>query len=287
MEPSCTFFYKLHTETLLVCLLAVSVTAALRIHPVTGGISAVTAVLSYALYGKGRELRALLRFCAPMGGMLILFNLLFNRNGVTVLFYLGDAAVTSEAALYAVCSALVFTSTVLWFSFYCLFLDCDRVFAFLARFSRGLGIVVSLSLSLIPKTLEKYTQMRTENTVNADKAHRFTGLILRLSALFSWVFDDAFQTALSMKARGALCAQKRQKPKVRWSAVDYVCILLALSAIAACFSPPLKLEIYPRFAGAQYLDGAVWYLPLLLFYAVPCVCKLWEVLKWQFILQSI
>ncbi|MGN0555030.1 MAG: energy-coupling factor transporter transmembrane component T [Candidatus Fimenecus sp.] len=287
MEPSRTFFYKLRTDTLLVCMLSVTVTAALRIHPVTGGISAVTAVLSYVVYGKGRELRSLLRFCAPMAGMLVLFNLLFNRNGVTALFYLGDAAVTLEAILYAVCAALAFTSTVLWFSFYCLFLDCDRVYAFLARFSRGLGLVVSLSLALVPKTLEKYTQMRTENTVNADKAHRFTGLILRLSALFSWVFDDAFQTALSMKARGALCAQKRQNPKVRWHAADGVCMLLALSAIIACFSPPLKTAIYPRFAGAQYIDGAIWYLPLLLFCSVPCVCKLWEVLKWKFILQRI
>lgn len=287
MDPSCTFFYKLRTDTLLVCMLSVTVTAALRIHPVTGVISAVTAVLSYVVYGKGRELRSLLRFCAPMGGMLVLFNLLFNRNGVTALFYIGDAAVTLESVLYAVCAALAFTSTVLWFSFYCSFLDCDRVYAFLARFSQGLGIVVSLSLSLIPKTMEKYTQMRTENTVNADKAHRFTGLILRLSALFSWVFDDAFQTALSMKARGALSAQKRQKPKVRWHAADCACMLLDLSAIAACFSPPLKTAIYPRFAGTQYADGAIWYLPLVALYLIPCVCKLWEVLKWKFTLQRI
>lgn len=287
MEPSRTLFYKMHTGVLLLCMLSVTVTAALRIHPVTGTVSAVTAVLSYVLYGKGRALRSLLRFCAPMGGMLILFNLLFNRNGVTALFYLGDTAVTLESVLYAVCAALIFTSTVLWFSFYCLFLDCDRVFAFLSRFSRGLGLVVSLSLALVPKTLEKYNQMRRENTVHTDKAHRFTGLILRLSALFSWVFDDAFQTALSMKARGALCQTKRQKPKVRWRAVDCVCILVSLAALGACFSPPLKTAMYPRFAGAQYLDGAVWYLPLVLLYAVPCMLKLWEVLKWKFILQRI
>lgn len=287
MQPDRTFFYKLHTDTLLVCMLSVTVTAALRIHPVSGILSAVTAVLSYFAYGKKNELLSLLRFCVPMGGMLILFTLLFNRNGVTALFYLGDAAVTLEAVLYAVCSALVFTSTVLWFSFYCLFLDSDRVYVLLARISRGLGIVVSLSLSLIPKTMEKYNKMRTENTVNTDKAHRFTGLILRLSALFSWVFDDAFQTALSMKARGALCAGKRAKEKTRVTVADVLCILLAVSAVIACFSPPLKLEIYPRFAGLQYQNGAIWYLPLLGLYAVPCVFKLWEVRKWKFFLQRV
>lgn len=287
METARTFFYKLRTETLLLCMLSVTVTAALRIHPVSGALSAVTAVLSFFVYGRKSELLSLLRFCVPLCVLLIVFNLLFNRNGITVLFYLGDAAVTLEAVLYAVCAALAFTSTVLWFSFYCLFLDGDRVYAFIARFSRGMGLVVSLSLSLVPKTLEKYSQMRTDNTVNADKAHRFTGLMLRLSALFSWVFDDAFQTALSMKARGAMCADKRKEQRARWHIADCLCILLAVAATAVCFSPPLHLKLYPRFAGAQYFDGVIWYLPLAALYAVPSFAKLWEVLKWKLLLQRI
>lgn len=287
METTRTFFYKLRTETLLLCMLSVTVTAALRIHPVSGALSVVTAVLSFLVYGRKSELLSLLRFCVPLCVLLIVFNLLFNRNGITVLFYLGDAAVTLEAVLYAVCAALGLISTVLWFSFYCLFLDGDRVYALIARFSRGAGLVISLSLSLVPKTLEKYNQMRTENTVNTDKSHRLTGMMLRLSALFSWVFDDAFQTALSMKARGALCSVNRQKTQMRWRVADGICILLAVAATAVCFSPPLQLKLYPRFAGAQYFDGAIWYLPILALYAVPSLFKLWEVLKWKLLLQRI
>ena len=52
MAPSRTHYYQLHTGILLLCMLSVTVTAALRIHPVTGGISAVMAVLSYVVYGK-------------------------------------------------------------------------------------------------------------------------------------------------------------------------------------------------------------------------------------------
>lgn len=287
MEISRTFFYKLRTGTLLFCMLSVTLTAALRIHPVSGALSAVTAVLSFFVYGRKKELLSLVRFCVPICVMLIAFNLLFNRNGITALFYLGDAAVTLEAILYAVCAALELTSTVLWFSFYCLFLESDRVYALIAQLSRGAGLVISLSLSLVPKTLEKYNQMRTDNTVNADKSHRFTGFILRLSALFSWVFDDAFQTALSMKSRGALCAEKRKKVRIRWHVADCLCILSAAAAIAVCFSPPLQLKLYPRFAGAQYFDGAIWYLPLLVLYTVPSLFKLWEVLKWKLLLQRI
>lgn len=281
-------FYKLRTDSLLLCLVTVCLSVSLRIHPVSGVLSVALAVLSFVAYGKAGELRAVLRFCLPVGVMLILFNLLFNRNGITVLFYLGDISVTLESVLYALCAGLCFAGTMLWFSFYCLFLDVDRVYRLFAGVSRGLGIVFSLSLSLVPKTLEKYNQMRTQNTVHTTKSHRLTGLVLRLSALISWAFEDAFSTALSMKARGAtLPARKRQRKKQRFTAADFLCSAVSVLSVAACFSPPFKLEIYPRFAGMQYANGGIWYVPLLLLYGAPCMFKLWEVLKWKFLLQRI
>ncbi len=90
-----------------------------------------------------------------MGAVLVLFNLLFNRNGMTVLFYIGDAAVTLESVLYAVFSALHFTGAVLWFSFYCAFLDADRVYRLFAGTSRGLAVIFSLSMALVPWLLKK------------------------------------------------------------------------------------------------------------------------------------
>ncbi len=288
MSVSNSYFYKLRTESLLLCLVAVCLTVSLQIHPVSAVLSVGMAALSYMAYGKAGEFRAILRFFLPLGVMLLLFNLLFNRNGVTVLFYLGDFSVTFESVLYAVCASFCLAGAMLWFSFYCLFLDVDRVYRLFAGASRGLGIVFSLSLALVPKTLEKYNQMRSQNAVHTDKSHRLTGIILRLSALISWVFEDAFSTALSMKARGAtLPARKQQRQKRKFTVADFLCVAVAALSVAACFSPPLKIAIYPRFVGVQYANGIVWYVPLLLLYAVPCLLKLWEVLKWKFLLQRI
>lgn len=283
-----TFLYKLHTGTLLLLLLAVSVVTVLRVHPVVSVLSVLLGVLSLFLYGLKGELRALVHFCLPIGILLILFNLVFNRNGVTALFYLGDSAVTLEAFVYALLSALSFTGAVLWFSFFCALLDADRIYDLFSGLSKGFAVIFSLSMALVPKTMAKYDEMRSADLDANDKQKRFTKLILHLSALFSWVLEDSFETASSMKARGALLPGKRQRLRRPISAGDVlVCFLGAGGLAAALFSAPLKITVYPKLRIAAYFEnGAFWYLPVLLLYLIPCIWKLWEVLKWKSVAQN-
>lgn len=288
MNSNRTLFYKLHTGTLLCLLLCVSVVTVTRVQPILAVLCVLSGVLSFLCYGQRRELHALLHFCLPVGAVLILFNLIFNRNGVTALFYIGDAAITLESILYAVFSALHFTGAVLWFSFFCAFLDADRIYRLFSGTSRGLAVIFSLSMALVPKTLQKYEQTRAILPVAGDKKHKLTARILRLSALFSWILEDSFQTAVSMKARGAMCNVKRTRQKQRFSVFDAVPVLVGIAVTCAVFlAPPLKAEIYPRFRPSAYLESAWIYVPIAVFYFIPCLVKLWEVCKWKFSVQRI
>lgn len=282
-----TLFYKLHTGTMLCLLLGVSVVTVTRVQPVIAVLCVLSGALSFLCYGQRRELRALLQFCLPVGAVLVLFNLLFNRNGMTVLFYIGDAAVTLESVLYAVFSALHFTGAVLWFSFYCAFLDADRVYRLFAGTSHGLAVIFSLSMALVPKTLQKYEQTRAALPVTG-KNSKLTARLLRLSALFSWVLEDSFQTAVSMKARGAMLSARRTRQKFRFSFIDTAAVLFAIGIVCAVFLvSPLKTEIYPRFRPTAYIETAWIYVPFAFFYFMPCIAKLWEVCKWKFSVQRI
>ena len=288
MKTDRSFFYRLRTGTLLLLLLAVSLITMLRVHPVVSVLSMCSGALSLLLYGGRGELRALLRFCLPVGILLILFNLVFNRNGVTVLFYIGDAAVTIESILYALFTAFAFCGAVLWFSFFCAFLDSDRVYRLFARFSKGLAVIFSLSLALVPKILDKYEEIKLQDRAGTDKKHRFTQNILQLSALFSWVLADSFETAVSMKARGALLKEKRQTQKQKATVADILLWILCIACVALMFfSPPMLAEIYPKFREEAYLTNSISYLPLFLLYFSPAVFKIWEVTKWKFIARKI
>ncbi len=284
-----TFLYKLHTGTLLLLLLAVSVVTVLRVHPVVSVLSVLLGVLSLFLYGLKSELHALIRFCLPIGVLLIVFNLVFNRNGVTVLFYLGDFAVTLEAVVYALLSALSFTGAVLWFSFFCTLLDGDRIYGLFAGFSKGFAVIFSLSMALVPKTMAKYKDMCSAESETDDKQKSFTRMILRLSALFSWVLEDSFETAVSMKARGALLRGKRQRSHQSFSLWDIVVLLAGAGGLAAVFlGTPLKITVYPRLRIEAYVTSSLaWYLPILILYLIPCLTKLWEVLKWKSVARNI
>lgn len=288
MKTDRSFFYRLKTATMLILLLAVSLVTMLRVHPVVSLLSMCSGALSLLLYGGRGELRALLRFCLPVGLLLILFNLVFNRNGVTVLFYIGDAAVTLESILYALFTAFAFCGAVLWFSFFCAFLDSDRVYRLFARFSKGLAVIFSLSLALVPKILEKYEEIKLQERAETDKKHRFTQNILQLSALFSWVLEDSFETAVSMKARGALLKEKRQTQKQKATVADILLWILCVACVAIMFfSPPMLAEIYPKFRQEAYLQNNISYIPLFLLYFSPVIFKIWEVTKWKFIARKI
>lgn len=288
MKTDRSFFYRLKTATLLILLLTVSLVTMLRVHPVVSLLSMCSGALSLLLYGGRGELRALLRFCLPVGLLLILFNLVFNRNGVTVLFYIGDAAVTLESVLYALFTAFAFCGAVLWFSFFCAFLDSDRVYRLFARFSKGLAVIFSLSLALVPKILEKYEEIKLQERAETDKKHRFTQNILQLSALFSWVLEDSFETAVSMKARGALLKEKRQTQKQKATVADILLWILCVACVAIMFfSPPMLAEIYPKFRQEAYLQNNISYIPLFLLYFSPVIFKIWEVTKWKFIARKI
>lgn len=288
MKTDRSFFYRLKTATMLILLLAVSLVTMLRVHPVVSLLSMCSGALSLLLYGGRGELRALLRFCLPVGLLLILFNLVFNRNGVTALFYIGDAAVTLESVLYALFTAFAFCGAVLWFSFFCAFLDSDRVYRLFARFSKGLAVIFSLSLALVPKILEKYEEIKLQERAETDKKHRFTQNILQLSALFSWVLEDSFETAVSMKARGALLKEKRQTQKQKATVADILLWILCVACVAIMFfSPPMLAEIYPKFRQEAYLQNNISYIPLFLLYFSPVIFKIWEVTKWKFIARKI
>lgn len=288
MKTDRSFFYRLKTATMLILLLAVSLVTMLRVHPVVSLLSMCSGALSLLLYGGRGGLRALLRFCLPVGLLLILFNLVFNRNGVTVLFYIGDAAVTLESVLYALFTAFAFCGAVLWFSFFCAFLDSDRVYRLFARFSKGLAVIFSLSLALVPKILEKYEEIKLQERAETDKKHRFTQNILQLSALFSWVLEDSFETAVSMKARGALLKEKRQTQKQKATVADILLWILCVACVAIMFfSPPMLAEIYPKFRQEAYLQNNISYIPLFLLYFSPVIFKIWEVTKWKFIARKI
>lgn len=282
-----TRFYQLHSGTLLLCLCMALFAAAARIHPIGGLLSVGFAVLSFLVYARWQELVQLLRSCLPTAAALLVFNLLFNRNGVTVLFYFGNVPVLFESLLYAVCAAFCFIGTMLWFSFYALFLDSDRVYRLLAGISGALGVVVSLSLAFVPKALEKYAEMQAERVEPQSRGQRFAGLVLRLSALFSWMLEDAFATAVSMKARGALCRCKWVRERKPICMADILCILASAGAAIALFAPPMRLTVYPKFMGEQYWTDGGWYLLLAFFYALPAIFRGWEMWKWRCLLQRI
>ncbi len=288
MNANRTFFYKLHTGTLLCLMLAVSSVTAFCVHPFVSVLACVLGTLSFLCYGKAKEWRALCRFCLPIAVCILLFNVLFNRNGATVLFYIGDDPVLLESFLFAFFSALSFCAVTFWFSFFCLFLDADRIFLFFGGISKNFALLFSLSMALVPKTLAKYAEIKAQAKETEDKRKKLTNLVLHLATLLSWVLEDSFETAVSMKARGALLKKKRKTSKRNFSFWNTLLSVFSLMMLLAPFVfAPLKRSIYPIFQLDAYFQNA--FLPyslLMILYSLPLIFKGGEELKWKSIEQK-
>lgn len=283
MNANRTFFYKLHTGTLLCLMLAVSSVTAFCVHPFVSVLAFLLGTLSFLCYGKVEEWRALCRFCLPIAVCILLFNVLFNRNGVTVLFYIGDTPVLLESFLFAFFSALSFCAVTFWFSFFCLFLDADRIFLFFGGISKNFALLFSLSMALVPKTLEKYAEIKAQANETEDKRKKLTNLVLHLSTLLSWVLEDSFETAVSMKARGALLKKKRKNKNKKISLGNLFLSVFSLIMLLAPFLfAPLKRSIYPIFHLKAYFENALLpYSLLMILYSLPLLFRGWEEIKWN------
>ena len=284
MDVQKTFFYKVHTSALLLVMLSVSGITAFCVHPFVSFLSYVLGTLSFLCYDKRKEWCALFRFTAPIGIFLILFNLIFNRNGATVFFYLGDACVTVESILYAVCAAFSFSAITLWFSFFCYFLDADRIFLWCSGISKNFAILFSLSMSLVPKTLKKYEEIKMTGKESENQKAKLRNWMLHMSALFSWVWEDSFETAISMKARGALLKKKRKTGKCTWRMLDFLLFFFSLGMLFLPFmASALKQTIYPVFSMNMYwnVKAILPYSLVTILYLIPLFYKLWEAIQWK------
>ena len=285
MKQSSTRLYKLHTGTLLCLLFAVTGVTAVCVHPFLSPLSCLMGALSLLCYGMEAELRALLRFTAPVSLLLILFNFVLNHNGATVLFYLGDFPILLESCLYAILSALSFSAIVFWFSFFCTYLDADRIFLWCAGFSKNFAILFSLSMSFVPQILKKYAQIEAQAKETENEKTKLLNLSLRLSTLLSWVLEDSFETAVSMKARGAtLPIQRRKKITAhRWQDVFFMLFSFCMMLLPWLF-PRLRTSVYPAFSWAAYWDKQqlVLYSCIAFLLCIPVILKIWEEVQWKF-----
>lgn len=239
-------------------------------HPVYLVISFISSTAYYLkLSGKdGRK--TVFRFLLPMLLFVVIINSFFNHYGVTTLFILPSGNnFTFEALVMGIVSGITVVSVIQWF--FC----CNEVVTedkFMHIFGRILpkgALVVSMILRFVPLYRRRYkeiSQARKSIGLNGTDSFicKMKNTFKNIGILVSWSFENAIETADSMKARGYGLKGRTYYSRFQWHTGDTLALILLVlfdaliifglvSNSAYCIYNPYVIINQPSEIGTTYI----------------------------------
>lgn len=239
-------------------------------HPVYLVISFISSTAYYLkLSGKdGRK--TVFRFLLPMLLFVVIINSFFNHYGVTTLFILPSGNnFTFEALVMGIVSGITVVSVIQWF--FC----CNEVVTedkFMHIFGRILpkgALVVSMILRFVPLYRRRYkeiSQARKCMGLNGTDSFicKMKNTFKNIGILVSWSFENAIETADSMKARGYGLKDRTYYSRFQWHTGDTLALILLvlfdaliifglISNSAYCIYNPYVIINQPSEIGMTYI----------------------------------
>lgn len=239
-------------------------------HPVYLVISFISSTAYYLkLSGKdGRK--TVFRFLLPMLLFVVIINSFFNHYGVTTLFILPSGNnFTFEALVMGIVSGITVVSVIQWF--FC----CNEVVTedkFMHIFGRILpkgALIVSMILRFVPLYRRRYkeiSQARKCMGLNGTDSFicKMKNTFKNIGILVSWSFENAIETADSMKARGYGLKGRTYYSRFQWQTDDTLALILLVlfdaliifglvSNSAYCIYNPYVIINQPSEIGTTYI----------------------------------
>ena len=290
-------FGQYHPLSLLVYFLSELLIAMFVTNPVIQLSALLGGTLFCAALVPRRELGANLGFYIPMMLLVAVTNPLFSHNGVTPLFFLNGNPVTLEAILYGVSIAVMVVGVMLWCKCYSEVMTSDKFLYLFGRAAPKLSLVLSMTLRFVPMF-----RRRMHKVSAAQKAmglYAGTGVVAKaqsamrvFTAMIAWSFENAMDTAASMKARGYGRKGRTQFSLFRFRASDAalltVCAALLGTVTAGAAVGAVTFYFYPRITPLPAAPGAVTvYAAFGMLSALPFILEVKEALVWRFCVSKI
>lgn len=239
-------------------------------HPVYLVISFISSIAYYLkLSGKvGRK--TVFRFLLPMLLFVILINSFFNHYGVTTLFVLPSGNnFTFEALVMGFVSGITVVSVIQWFFCYNEVVTEDKFMHIFGRILPKGALVVSMILRFVPLYRRRYKEIsQARKYMGQNESNNFIvktkNTFKNIGILVSWSFENAIETADSMKARGYGLKGRTYYSRFQWHTGDTLAIIpltlfdaLIISGLvgdsAYCIYNPYVIINPPSESGTTYI----------------------------------
>ena len=185
--------------------LALGCAALLLTAPVALGAVALSVWLAGAAAGVGRELRRAAVFALPLGLFVAVINALVTRDGVTVIWRLGDLPVlghidiTLEATVYGAILGLRAATLILCAALYTAAVDPDEVLRLLRRVSFRSALTATVATRMVPILARDSRRLADAQRCRSGPPATRVQL---LRASTAGILDRALDVAAALEVRG-------------------------------------------------------------------------------------
>lgn len=201
-------FSRLHPTTLTVYFAAVIAVAVVTSNPMFAAVGFVGSAMYKSVFGI--KLRSVAGYLFLML-LLTVTNPLFSHHGDTPLLFVNGRAITLEALIYGVITAVIAVEVLLWCGGLTRCLTSDKIIYMVGRTFPMLSLIISMTLRFIPYCHEEFTRICSARRCigkfsDESITDRIKSMLSAFSALVGSVLEGSADTADSMKARG--CTMK-------------------------------------------------------------------------------
>src|SRR5437763_5612139 len=191
--------------------LALTGAALLLSAPLAMGAVLAAILLGGVGAGVGRELRRALAFAILLGLLVALINALVTRDGLTVIWRLGDLPlvgdtdVTLEATVYGGILGLRAVALVLCAALYTATVDPDEVLRLFRRVSFRSALTATLATRMVPVLMRDSRRLAEAQRCRPGPP---PSRIALLRAATSGLLDRALDVAATLEMRGYAAARR-------------------------------------------------------------------------------
>lgn len=222
--------------------------------------------------------------------VMSVINLFFTHEGVTVLFYLNDNAITLEALIYGLCSAAMLISVITWFVSFNVIMSSEKLIYIFGKTAPVIGLTLSMIFRYVPLLKERYAEIHTgQMCMGREKEKGFLNRMRQfgkeVSILISWSLESSIESADSMEARGYGLKGRTSFHLYRLQMRDIcflsITFLLALTVIYGKYSGKDAVSFYPDFRYNFDLQSAAVLLAYSVLAILPALMDVYGEMKWK------
>jgi energy-coupling factor transport system permease protein len=193
---------------------ALAVAVLLESNPIVLGVLTLVILSAGPLAGVGPQLGRVLLWAIPVALTICLINALVTRDGLTVIWRLGDLPIlgqtniTLEATAYGGVLALRAAALILLGGLYSLAIDPDDVLRLFRRLSFSSALSAAIATRMIPVLLRDSRRLADAQRCRPGDP---PGRIQLLRATTSGVLDRAIDVAAALEVRGYGAVRQRAR----------------------------------------------------------------------------